>query len=725
MRTPLLAPSLLLIAAALPAADGATAPATVLVVGATRLADPAFEQPYALHTLDREAIDERNARSLTDALDRTPGVVVQKTAGNQASPFIRGLTGQQSLILFDGVRLNNALWRSGPNQYAALIPEESVDRVDVILGSGTTVMGSDGLTGAMDFRLAEAGRGETRAAAPAVGGRYETASGGTGWASLDGRAGGMAYSLDGSWSAFSDLEGGKDSGDRLTPEREDDTIPNSGYDQYSLGARLAWLGWEGQRFEASAGRVEQSDAPRPDGYAENSGVATRISRGYDLQRFDYLHLRHAVVDAGPWSQVQTTLWYHGNREEEIREQLSNPTTYRREEWDNEVSTLGGDLQFQHQVRSHAITYGTTIYRDAVDAEYRRFQGPAANPAAAVRVQQAQDADRTTVPDGSEYLGIAVFAQDRWDMTERWSLLLGLRYDRVAWELPVSATRLPGFPEGTIEEDAEALTGSARLAWLVTDGFLGFAGVGQGFRAPTWSDLIGTQSRASSPIVPVANPDLDPERSLTVEAGFKAEGHGNSLSLSVFHTAIDDQITVLYRDTNGDGTADSAERVNASESWLHGGELAFDLGIPVPLPDGWRLGAFSTTSLVRGEEDVEQPDGSVAEVPISRANTLTGVAGLRIEDSVHWYALVQTRWADAYDDPNPADANDVRHTTAGDPDGSMPGWAVVDVKGGWHTADRRLRIDGGIENLGDKTYRQVGSGTDGAGLNLVVGARLRF
>src|SRR5690606_1230083 len=88
-------------------------------------------------------------RSAPDALRSVPGVSVQQTGHGQASPYVRGLTGQQIVHLFDGIRLNNGLYRQGPNQYFFTVDWQSLERIEVVRGSASTRWGSDALGGAI------------------------------------------------------------------------------------------------------------------------------------------------------------------------------------------------------------------------------------------------------------------------------------------------------------------------------------------------------------------------------------------------------------------------------------------------------------------------------------------------------------------------------------------------------------------------------------------------
>src|SRR5688500_15527068 len=72
---------------------------------------------YSVSTVSKSYLQEFNPRTAPEALMGTNGVFVQKTNHGGGSPFVRGLTGNQTLILVDGIRINNSTFRYGPNQY--------------------------------------------------------------------------------------------------------------------------------------------------------------------------------------------------------------------------------------------------------------------------------------------------------------------------------------------------------------------------------------------------------------------------------------------------------------------------------------------------------------------------------------------------------------------------------------------------------------------------------
>jgi hypothetical protein len=324
-----------------------------VVVNATRLSVDPFDQPYAFYDHDREELDGNIGRTALDRIDYGPGIIIQHTAPGQSSPYIRGLTGKQSLILLDGVRLSHATMRGGPNQYSGLMPDMSISSIDAILGSSSVVNGSDGLTGALDFRLATPGRDVDKAASPWLSTRIDSANGYQTAVGTDGRSGNWRYSLEGCFFDFHDRVGGKSASDHVFgADKDGDKIPNTAYDQWAVGSRVAYDGFEDRTIEMAFGHTRQNDARRPDGYYENSGKSSRISRYYDPETFTYLHLRDIWAPGGLFfDKLITTAWWHQQDESQKREDLTGGI-YRRREYDDLVDSFGVEPQFTTLLDKH-------------------------------------------------------------------------------------------------------------------------------------------------------------------------------------------------------------------------------------------------------------------------------------------------------------------------------------------------------------------------------------
>ena len=702
--------------------EAATANAELppLVVTATRLAKAPGEQPYAYYRTTDGELQRRIGRTILDRVNYGPGVFVQRTAPNQASPFIRGLTGEQTLLLLDGIRFSHAMMRPGPNQYSALIPGVSVDALDAVLGSSSTVNGSDGLTGALDYRLAPAGRGVDKAASFWADSRIDTGNGGTLRLGVDGAVDDWAYSIEFSGSKFHDRVGGKDFRERVFTEDAgaNDEIPNTAYDELAGALRLAYFGWDEHVLELDGGHTRHLDAPRPDGYAANTGKADRRYRYFDPQELRYVHLRDRWDIGGRLiDRLQTTLWWHRFGEEQFRSSFQDldtatETAIRVREYDDTLDAYGADLQATTLLGSeeqHELTWGGTFIYETTANRYREFRTPSGttDPALLRPYNPGDWPNNTSVSDDSTYTTFGFFAQDDWRIARRFSLLTGARYSRVNWSF------------GDVDGDADDVTGSLRGIWDAAPHHRLFAGVSKGFRAPNLTNLDGAVDRGSSGQPAQGNPNLDPEVSYTYETGWRWSSGRNTIAVTAFDTDIDD---LIQRDFSGAG-----EFTNVEGADLRGFESAWDCGVD------WgamrRLALVGSVSLVDATRDIPVAGGGTVEDNISRANRLYGRVGLKYEHNRNWWGLTQVRWHDDYDDvarhPGDADADDIRLTVAGNPDGSMDGYAVVDAMCGWQSDDGDRRLGFFVENIADETYREPGSGVDGVGRSIGVTAGVRL
>ena len=141
LRSLILAP--LLLATASPvAADDAI---EHIVVTATRRAVDSSDVSASVSTAGADSVAA--AKLATDALRDVAGVHIQQTTPGQGAAIIRGLKGSAVLHLVDGMRLSNAMFRTAPTPWFALVPTTSVERLEVIRGTPASLYGSEAVGG--------------------------------------------------------------------------------------------------------------------------------------------------------------------------------------------------------------------------------------------------------------------------------------------------------------------------------------------------------------------------------------------------------------------------------------------------------------------------------------------------------------------------------------------------------------------------------------------------
>ena len=101
--------------------------------------------------IDQNEIESQIVGTSADILEINPNVRVQKSQGGGGSPVLRGFEANRVLIVVDGVRMNNAIYRSGHLQNAITIDPHNIDRVEVTFGSSSVGYGSDALGGVIHY----------------------------------------------------------------------------------------------------------------------------------------------------------------------------------------------------------------------------------------------------------------------------------------------------------------------------------------------------------------------------------------------------------------------------------------------------------------------------------------------------------------------------------------------------------------------------------------------
>ena len=124
--------------------------AEIVVIG--RRDEVEADIPYTVQNITRKQIALTNSQTAADILRDHAGVFVQKSQMGGGSPVIRGFEANRVLLVLDGVRMNNAIYRNGHLQNAITVDASILERAEVIYGPGSLIYGSDALGGVIQYR---------------------------------------------------------------------------------------------------------------------------------------------------------------------------------------------------------------------------------------------------------------------------------------------------------------------------------------------------------------------------------------------------------------------------------------------------------------------------------------------------------------------------------------------------------------------------------------------
>jgi len=124
-----------------------------IVVSAKKWEEDKNEIPNEIELITRKDIVFNNPATSADMLAQSGEVFIQKSQLGGGSPMIRGFAANRILFVVDGVRMNNAIYRSGNLQNILQADVNSVESAEVIFGPGTNIYGSDALGGVVDIHI--------------------------------------------------------------------------------------------------------------------------------------------------------------------------------------------------------------------------------------------------------------------------------------------------------------------------------------------------------------------------------------------------------------------------------------------------------------------------------------------------------------------------------------------------------------------------------------------
>jgi outer membrane receptor protein involved in Fe transport len=654
--------------AASPAA--AEQPIDEISVVATRRSSAIEDVSVAVSTANGSAA--RESKLATDVLADSVGVSLQQTTPGQGAAIVRGLKGSAILHLVDGMRLSNAMFRTAPTPWFALVPPTSVERIEIIRGTPASLYGSEAVGGVIQSvsRMPEFDGDATEFAGDVLVGLDSAELQRSIRATLDAGNRRLAASLSAEYLDTGNRRIG--GGQRVGP---------SAYSARAARAVIRGTPSDRREWYVDLHFLEQPATPRVDelvpGFGQTEPSSAEFLFAPNERLFAHVQHDHRTRSGLDWKI--DAAW---QRIVDDRRTRDFGADERRLE-NNRSDLYGISLSVSGDLSGINWIAGLDLYHDEVRS--RRYAQSLADDSLTVRAPR--------FPDGSTIAQGGLFTRFQWSLGSRHRISAGLRHSDVRIDLP-DGTRI----------DPARLSGD--LGWIfdVANRWQIVANFGKGFRAPNIADL-GTLGNRPGNRFNIPNSSLGAETVNHVDLGVRFHGdrwHGEAVAWSLRY---DDRIVSVGTGGMTPGGRDIVQSVNAASSRLHGVEA----GLVADLAPRMRLrGALTYT---HGTQRV-----AGTEEPADRVPPLHGRLTLEVDVSDAWQVETWLVAATGQDRLSARDVRDVRIDPAG-----TPGWGRIGASARWMSADG-WSVLAALDNILDKRYRVHGSGIDAAGVNVSLTLR---
>ena len=755
---------------------------TILVVG--RRDDQLDELPFQVERLDQARIALTNPQTTADILSKDGALYVQKSQMGGGSPVIRGFEANRVLLVVDGVRMNNAIYRSGHLQNAITLDPAILQQMEVIYGPGSLVYGSDALGGVIHFRTRDPSLlGSTQEENKKVGIsansflRYASANQeNTAHFDFNVATRRWAFLTSLSKSDFGHLRAGNrrpeefpDFGLRtqyVTREKDEDVVVENedpdlqlgtAYSQFDLLQKVRFQANDSLYFVANFQLSNSSDIPRYDRLIERRNGALRFAEWYYGPQFRLMGSVKTRILKPTQFYDRATLISAFQRIEEDRFERRLFSNWREANLaEVQVLTFTADFdKFLTSNRLQRLSYGLDVGHNKVGSLAWRED--------IQNGEQVFDVNTRYPSQGSQLSSWGAYLNYHWKNTdERLHLQAGLRLNQTLLKAKFGANDPIQWPDNYLQGITgknEALTWALGLTYNSPSRWqLRLLGA-TAFRAPNIDDF--GKFRENDGFLLIPNPDLGPEKSLNIETtlakniGTNSENWQLKLSATAFYTRLQDAIVredFLLPDGNSFfvSQADTffvQANINAQKTNIYGlsGNLQLEFA------KFWQL--KSSLNFTQGRRSLLQQDntGKVVLdtlVPQDHIPPIYGRSSLQFKKN-KWTAELAIQYNGAkkvrdyavsgvLDDPNcglvlerEGTADNIElgvvQEKASDCHPHFLGvyaWTNINFYLSFQL-NSLFTLNGGIENVADIHYRSFASGVSAPGRNVILALRGHF
>ena len=657
-----------------------------------------------------------------DVLINSGAAFVQKSQQGGGSPVIRGFEASRVLLMVDGIRLNNAIYRSGHLQNIITVDNMALDRMEVVFGPSSTIFGSDALGGVINMftknpmlststKTMVTGNAIARysSAIEETRGHVDFNIGGKQWASLTsityGKFGDVTQG-DNRSSDYPDF--GKknfivqrdNTGDIFIANPNPNKQTSSGYNQTDITQKILFQPKENLQHILNIQLSNSSNIPRYDRLSEFGATAPVFAEwnyGPQMRNLVAYHF-NANKLAGFISELKITANYQDVEESRITRRFKNNNRDSRVE---RVNVFGVSIDAKHYAGKNELQFGVESYVNYVRSTAQREN----------IVTGALSRITTRYADGPTKMSSnAAYVQHTLKINNNLTLNEGLRLNSVQLDARFVDTSLLHLPFTSAKQNNFAVTGNIGLVYQNPKQLRVTALFSSGFRSPNVEDLTKVFDTKTGYVV-VPNKDLKPEYTYNAELGFSHKINNFSYGASLFYTWFTNAIIVDKFTFNG-ATSMNFQGVVSDIYAPQNKDKAVVYGYNVHA--GYKL-AKTTSAEVMYNYTYGDYTNATTTYPLDHIPPAYGKFSLKHQQN-QWFAEANclfNSWK-RIGNYNPNGEDNEQYAT---PEG-MPSWITLNLHTGYQFT-KAFAINVSAENLLDRNYRYFASGISAPGRNFVV------
>ena len=522
-------------------------------------------------------IQQLSPQTSADLLAAVPGIKVQKSQFGGGSPVIRGMESNRVLLVVDGVRMNNAIYRKGHLQNAITVAPNQLDRTEIVFGPSSVVYGSDALGGVIHYYTKTPKLSAETEVNTSFFNRFSSINNEiTTNASVELSTEKWASFTSVSFSNFGDLKMGRNRSHGFDDwgkvfeysQNTDDFFSatattndnpnlqrNTGYSQTDLLQKFYVPLSARTDLKLNLQYSTSSDIPRFDRLDEQSGGTLKFAEWYYGPQERLLISPQININPGNVSWIDKgtfTMAYQNIKESRIQRRFGSlDRSYREEQVD--IFSVNGDFSVAlTKDKKRNLTYGFELSHNDVNSNsFGRTLNVSGND---ILGFSGDFNVQSRYPDGgSSYMSSALYAGYRQDLNAKSTLNTGVRFTRTNLKATWIDQTFIVLPNTDIEVDNSAFTATIGYVYKPNKNWQLNTVVSSGFRSPNIDDVGRVREKAGNVTVP--NINVRPEFAYNAEIGIQKYFNDRKfrVGFNTYYTLLEHYILRDFFTLNGSST----------------------------------------------------------------------------------------------------------------------------------------------------------------------------